>query len=201
MDLFFLRVDSFLIWFFRLVEIPILGYYLGTAVLCLICAVLGRLTLILGSRVNTEYLAKDNKEMVHMHNLSLYALLGRDKNAYRSCNKMANEAFGKVFFAQVALGASSLWPLPFALAWMQSRFGQVEFLSPVALPGIGNTVGFMFTFFPIFVLTYILHARFWRWWAALPLRKKATDDTPTGFSDDERLLSLKELTEPVRTGS
>lgn len=201
MEALYLGADSILIWFFRIVDPPILGYFTGTAVLCLLCAILGRLTLIMGSRINSEYLARDNNNMVHMHNLSLYALLSRDKNAYRSCNKEANEAFGKVFFAQVALGASSLWPAPFALAWMQSRFGHVEFVLPFALPGIGDTVGYMFTFFPVFVLTHILYARFCRWWTRLPFLKERAEKRPHGFPEEEKLLSLKELTDPVRADS
>jgi hypothetical protein len=194
MNSFFLWADSFLIWFFRIVDIPILGYYLGTAVVCLICAALGRFTLILGSRVNEEFLSRDHKNMVRMHNLSLWALLSKDKNAYRSCNKEANEAFGKVFFSQVALGASSLWPVPFALAWMQYRFGMVEFSLPLSLPGVGDSVGFMFTFFPISVLVYLMYARFWRWWSNLPFASSHASGPKFSDFGDEKLLSLHELT-------
>ena len=198
MNSFFLTVDSFLIWFFRTSDVPILGYYIGTAVVCLICVVLGRLTLILGSRINEQFLSRDHKEMVRMHNLSLYALLSKDKGSYRSCNKEANDAFGKVFFSQVGLGASSLWPVPFALAWMQFRFGMVEFPLPVALPGLGESVGFMFTFFPIFVMTYWQYARLCRWWDD---RRASSSGSQQVVADDEKLLNLKDLTAPAQSGA
>ncbi len=197
MNSFFLTVDSFLIWFFRTSDVPILGYYIGTAVVCLICVVLGRLTLILGSRINEQFLSRDHKEMVRMHNLSLYALLSKDKGSYRSCNKEANDAFGKVFFSQVGLGASSLWPVPFALAWMQFRFGMVDFPLPVALPGLGESVGFMFTFFPIFVLTYLQYARLCRWWDD---RRASSSGSHHADADDEKILNLKDLTAPAQSG-
>jgi hypothetical protein len=182
-------MDSFLIWFFRISDIPIIGYYVGTAVVCLICVIIGRLTLITGSRINALYLGRDHQKMIRMHNLSLHALLCRDKQSYQSCNKEANEAFGKMFFSQIALGASSLWVVPFALVWMQSRFGRVLFDLPFSLPGLENSVGFMFTFFPILVLTYLLYARICHWRAGV-------QHPPKNFIEfnEEKLLTLDELT-------
>jgi len=69
---------------------------------------------------------------------------------------VANDAFGKVFFSQVALSISSLWPIPFAAGWLQTRFQDVSFPLPVSLPVVGDQVGFMFTFLPIYILVYIL---------------------------------------------
>lgn len=195
MNTLYTTMDSFLIWFYRLTDIPILGYYLGTAVLCLICVVLGRLTLGISCKFNQKELEQYNRSMVRMHNLSLFALLARNKQAYKSCNKEANEAFGKVFFAQVALGSSSLWPVPFALAWMQSRFGQVSFELPLPLPLIGNSVGFMFTFFPIFVLVFMIFGRVYRWFLSF---RPATNAADVREDNSERLLSLNELTSVSR---
>jgi hypothetical protein len=45
---------------------------------------------------------------------------------------------------------AAIWPLPFALAWMQIRFGKVDFV----LPWIDISVGYQFTFFPIYILIY-----------------------------------------------
>ena len=194
MNSFFLWMDSNLIWFFRIIDIPILGYYLGTSVVCLFCVMLGRLTLIMGSRINEKHLVHDHQNMVHMHNLSLYALVNKDKTAYQSCNKEANDAFGKVFFSQIALGASSLWPVPFALAWMQYRFGTVIFDLPFFLPGIGDTVGFMFTFFPILILTYIACGRICNLRANPGILKNNPIHANVLELKEEKLLSLKELT-------
>ena len=151
--------DSAFIYFFRLPEIPILGYYLGCAVLSLACVVVGQLTIAAAFFWNKKFIDADNREMVHMHNLSVRALLAKDKKAYKSCNKAANDAFGKVFFSQIALSVSSLWPIAFAAGWMQTRFQDVTFALPVSLPVVGDQVGFMFTFLPIYILVYILFGR------------------------------------------
>lgn len=153
---FFQYIDPALIFFFRIGSLPILGYYLGCAVLGLICVVLGQLTIALAFRMNQRFIDRDNREMVRMHNSSVKALMVRDKAAYKNCNKAANDAFGKVFFSQIALSVSGLWPLPFAMGWMQSRFLDVQFPLPFTLPVIGDQVGFMFTFLPIYVLMFIL---------------------------------------------
>jgi hypothetical protein len=148
--------DSAAIFFFRLPEIPILGYYLGCAVLSLVCVVMGQITIAIAFFWNKKFIDADNQEMVRMHNLSVRALLYKDKQAYKSCNKVANDAFGKVFFSQIALSISALWPVAFAAGWMQTRFQDVTFNLPIALPVVGDHVGFMFTFLPIYILVYIL---------------------------------------------
>ena len=150
------RLDGAAIFFFRLPEIPILGYYLGCAVLSLVCVVVGQITIAIAFFWNKKFIDADNHEMVRMHNLSVRALLSKNKQAYKSCNKAANDAFGKVFFSQIALSVSALWPVAFAAGWMQTRFQDVTFKLPVALPVIGDHVGFMFTFLPIYILVYIL---------------------------------------------
>ena len=149
-------LDSAAIFFFRLPEIPILGYYLGCAVLSLVCVMVGQLTIAIAFFWNKKFIDADNREMVRMHNLSVRALLAKDKGAYKVTNKAANDAFGKVFFSQVALSVSSLWPVAFAAGWLQTRFQAVTFPLPISLPVIGDQVGFMFTFLPIYVLVYIL---------------------------------------------
>lgn len=152
-------LDIAFIFFFRVPEIPIAGYYLGCVVLCLVCVVAGQITIAIAFFWNQAFIDRDNQEMVHMHNLSVRALLAKDKKAYTSCNKVANDAFGKVFFSQIALSISSLWPIPFALSWMQTRFQNVTFPLPVSLPVIGDEVGFLFTFLPIYILVYILFGK------------------------------------------
>jgi hypothetical protein len=149
-------LDTAFIFFFRLPELPIIGYYLGCAVLSLACVVVGQITIAIAFFWNQKFIDRDNQEMVRMHNLSVKALLSKDKRAYKSCNKVANDAFGKVFFSQIALSVSSLWPIAFAAGWLQDRFQDVSFPLPISLPVIGGQVGFMFTFLPIYILVYIL---------------------------------------------
>ena len=151
-----LMLDSALIFFFRLPDIAILGYYLGCFILSVICVVLGQITIAVAFFWNQKFIDRDNREMVRMHNLSVRALMLKDKQAYKKCNKVANDAFGKVFFSQIALSISSLWPVPFAAGWLQTRFQDVAFELPVSLPWIGDQVGYLFTFLPIYILAYIL---------------------------------------------
>ncbi|MDM8548578.1 hypothetical protein QUF72_00815 [Desulfobacterales bacterium HSG2] len=152
-------IDSFLIYFYRIPEIPIVGYFLGTSVLALICVVVGQITVYAAFMLNKKRIGSDNKEMIRMHNLSMHALAAKDKAAYKACNKEANEAFGKYFFGQIAIGISSLWPVPFALGWMQTRFAEVEFLLPLHVPLIGESVGYTFTFIPLYILIHILFGK------------------------------------------
>ncbi len=155
----YLFVDRFLIFFFRLTGITFLDYYIGCAVVALISVILGQLTLAVAFLWNQRFIDRDNQQVVRMHNLSMKALVSKDKSAFKKINKEANDAFGKLFFSQIALAASSLWPIALAAGWMQTRFLNVEFALPVSLPWIGDQVGYMFTFLPIYVLMYILFGK------------------------------------------
>ena len=152
-------LDSVLIFFYRIPDVPIAGYLLGTFVLALFCVVIGQLTISVAFLTNRRRIDADNRNMVRMQNLSVKALAAKNKGAYKAFNKEANEAFGKVFFMQIALAAASLWPVPFALAWMQTRFSGVEFPLPFTLPMLGGSVGYTFSFFPILILAFILFGK------------------------------------------
>jgi len=191
-------VDAFLISFYRLIDIPILGYYLGTAILGLICVLIGQMTYCWAYRHNHRFFNTDNREMVRMHNLSIKALGAKNKNAYKNCNKQANDAFGKYFFAQVAIGISSLWPVPFALGWMQARFAEVDFTLPVSIPGFGSSVGFMFTFLPIYILVYMLFGKMKH---HLPYFSSFDNWRKKNQTDTEEMMSFTDLSRPKETGS
>ena len=145
-------LDPLLIFFYRWPDNPVAGFFLGTFFLCLLCVIIGEITIIGLYRLNRNYYRKLKKETVRMHNLSIKAILAKDKESYRACNRQANEAFGRFFFAQMGLGASGLWALPFALGWMSQRFQDVSLDLIFPLPGIGNAMGYI----PIFILSYIL---------------------------------------------
>lgn len=147
-DTILLLVDPFLIFPFRITDISLLGFYIGTFALALNCVLLGRVTILGIMRINRTHYGKLEKETVHMHNLSVKAILAKDKDSYRACNKEANEAFGKYFFSQVGLGASLLWPIPFALHWMNMRFQWVSFPLPFGTASLNYAA--------IFILLYIL---------------------------------------------
>ncbi|MEZ4524523.1 MAG: hypothetical protein R2941_01195 [Desulfobacterales bacterium] len=147
MDSFLLQLDPFLIFPFRITEISLLGFYIGTFALALNCVLLGRLTIQGIMRLNRAYYGKLEKETVRMHNLSVKAILAKDKESYRACNKGANEAFGKYFFSQIAMGASLLWPIPFALQWMSTRFQGISFPLPFGTASLNYAA--------VFILLYI----------------------------------------------
>ena len=98
-----------------------------TIPMIVVCVLLGDLTFNLAVRADRKHIAKITGETVKRNNQSIDALQASDADAYRSFNKMANDAFGRMFFLQIALSAASLWPIPFALAWMQYRFFGVDF--------------------------------------------------------------------------
>ncbi len=152
-------LDSFLIAPFRVFEIPIVGFYFGTFILCLWCILLGELTFRMATVVNRAYINKLRAEAVKMHNLSVKAIVVKDKENYRACNKQANEAFGKYFFNMITHGAAFLWPVPFALGWMATRFSQVEFELGFSLPIIGDTLGFAAVLICMYILCRILWGR------------------------------------------
>ncbi|WP_319521570.1 hypothetical protein [uncultured Desulfosarcina sp.] len=191
-------IDGFLISFYRLTEVPIFGYYIGTGVVCLICVIIGQMTYCWAYRRNHRFFSTDSREMVHMHNLSIRALGAKNKSAYKSCNKQANDAFGKYFFAQVAIGISSLWPVPFALGWMQDRFGGVEFALPIPLPAFGSSVGFLFTFFPIYVLMYILFGKIKN---KLPYFSSFEQWRLESHEEAEEMMSFSDLAGPKEPNS
>jgi len=183
-------LDSFFIYFYRLNSEPILGYYIGTFTLCLICVILGEITASLVFKFNQSYIEQDNRTMIKMHNLSLYALKAKDKTSFKACNEEANEAFGKVFFTQITLALSSLWPVPFAIAWMETRFGEVPFALPFRIFLIGDSVGYLFTFIPIYILTRLLFGRAQHWFPFFKKNKKLFDSSA---EESEKLLSFADV--------
>ena len=146
-----LFIDRFLISLYRLTGIAIVDYFIGTTIVSFLCVLIGHATYLWVYRQNHHYLLISEDKMVQMHTLSIDALRAKDKDTYISYNKLANDAFGKYFFAQIATGMAAIWPLPFALSWMQMRFGKVDF----TLPWVDFPVGYQFTFFPIYILVHL----------------------------------------------
>jgi hypothetical protein len=152
---FYFYLDALLIAPYRFFEIPEVGFFFGTFILCVWCILLGELTFRVVARANSIHMNKIRADAVKMHNLSIQAIAGKDKESYRSCNKQANEAFGKYFFNMITQGAAYLWPLPFALAWMATRFSQIEFELLFPLPIMGDTLGFAAVPVNLYILTRI----------------------------------------------
>jgi hypothetical protein len=156
-------IDQFLIAPYRWPEDPMLGWWLGTLILALWSTLSGRATMALVMRVNLRHVKEGLKETSLRHTQSMNALKAGDKESYKAINKLANEAYGKTFFLQVAMAAASLWPVPLALGWLQLRFSEVRFPLPLDIPLMRNGVGYAFVFIPLYILVRILVAKVVNW--------------------------------------
>lgn len=184
-----LWLDLVLITPYRIFDNPVAGFYFGTFVLCVWCTILGEITFRLASRVNKAYIRSLQSAMTRMHNLSIKALLLKDKDNFQACNKEANEAFGKYFFNMLTLGAAVLWPIPFALAWMNTRFGNIEFELLFYIPFLGKSVGFPAIMIPLYILCRILWAKLKRRFPVLLFKRGSDPDD----QDREEMISMKEV--------
>ena len=149
-------IDQFLIAPYRWPNNPMMGWWLGTLILVLWSTLSGRATMALVMRMNLRHVQDGLAETSLRHTQSMNALKAGDKESYKAINKLANEAYGKTFFLQVAMAAASLWPIPLALGWLQLRFSDVRFPLPLDLPLVGNSVGYAFVFIPLYILVRIL---------------------------------------------
>ena len=139
------------------------GWWLGTFMLALWATLLGRLTMALVMRVNLRHVQEGLAETSLRHTQSMNALKAGDKASYKAINNLANEAYGKTFFLQVAMAAASLWPIPLALGWLQLRFSDVRFPLPLQIPIVSDGVGYAFVFIPLYILVRILTAKAVNW--------------------------------------
>jgi hypothetical protein len=150
-------IDPFLISFFRLSDSPMTGFLTGTFCLCMSCVVLGELSISAAIRLNRGHLQALKHEVSQKETLSMQAYAAEDRSSYKVLNKAANDAWGRYFFTMAAYSAGMLWPVPFALGWMQTRFQSVEF--ELVRPFnrlIGDSVGYSFIFIPMYILARIV---------------------------------------------
>ena len=118
----YLWLDSYLIWFYRLTGSAEVNFLLGTLALAVHSLLVGEFTTWLASLLVRRHFAAGSRRSQEIPGSVLEALKAGDRPAYEAANQLANEAFGKSFFMQVALSATFLWPIFLALAWMQQRF-------------------------------------------------------------------------------
>lgn len=181
-------IDSLLIAPYRLFGNPVAGFYCGTLVLALASLACGRLSQDLVWLFNKSHYEKEETEMTRMHNLSVAAIESGDKTAYKATNKQANEAFGKAFFAGAALFSVSIWPIPFALAWMSIRFAEVDVpLWP------GHTVRYNAVFLGIYILARLAMTNQWQ---RLPLFCRIAAKRKEALAKRPRLRHWTELGKP-----
>ena len=148
-------LDPFLIVLYRLTGNPMAVYFLGTFLLALLAVVVGEFTISIVFKVNKAHLDRLNVRVEKMKRLSSEALAIGDQEGYKACNKEGNDAFGQLFFNKFGLSAASLWPIFFALAWMQERFAEIG----LPLPWIGWEINYFFFFLMCYILARILFGR------------------------------------------
>ncbi len=156
MESFFIAIDPGLIWAYRLIPEPICGYFLGTFILALGAVLVGEYSVSVAIWLNQKHTQKLNNALVRWNDLSVRAVEAGDSPSYHQFNREANQVFGKIFFTNIAYSAGMLWPAPFVLSWMDLRFGQVDFPLPGEVFGLGDSVGYSFTFILLYILAYIL---------------------------------------------
>jgi hypothetical protein len=157
-------IDACFIAFYRLSGIAFLDYVIGTLCVSLVAVVVGEISVSLAIRFNKKYNDRMGAEIDRVEKLSIAAYEAGDKEGYRALNKEATDAWGKHFFTMAAYSAGILWPIPFVLQWMQWRFADVTF--PIAFPFsmmFEDGVGYLFTFFPIYILARIIFKRMRPW--------------------------------------
>lgn len=150
-----LVLDPWLIKPFRWPESPLAGYFLGIFILGLICVLLGDVAAILVSRLNRKVYGGYIKDMVHHHEMSIEAAKTGNKAHFKAVNRQAHESFGRYFFSQAAVFTASIWPLPFALAWLDMRFRDAL----VRLPFLDYDANYVFFFIPLYIVARLIYSR------------------------------------------
>jgi hypothetical protein len=148
-------LDPFLIPLYRLTGYPLADYFLGTFFLAFLTVLVGEVTISLVFQVNRKHLEVLNERVERMNHLSGRALERGDEKSYRAVNKEGNEAFGRLFFNKFGLSAATLWPIFFALAWMQDRFAAIS----LPLPFLGWGVNYLALFILCYIIARILFNR------------------------------------------
>ncbi|MEE4265627.1 MAG: hypothetical protein V2I56_23275 [Desulfobacteraceae bacterium] len=150
------QIDGFLIFFYRLTGYAFVDYIIGTICLAFFCVVIGEISVSLALKFNRRYFDEMNEEMVAKERMSMQAYKAGDMAGYKGLNKQATDVWGRRFFTMVGYSAGILWPIPFAMGWMQTRFSAVNFDLAFPLSLIfGKSVGYIFTFIPIYILCRI----------------------------------------------
>ncbi|MBU4533961.1 MAG: hypothetical protein KJ650_10105 [Firmicutes bacterium] len=147
-----MSLDKVLIVLYRITGNPVLDFFVGTFLLAFATVVIGEFTASIAYRLNRKHLGSLNNRMVDMNNASITALKAGEKEQFKATNKQANDAFGRVFFNAIALSAAFLWPIFFALTWMQWRFMDIKFYVPFT----GVAANYVVVFLICYVLGRIL---------------------------------------------
>lgn len=155
----FFWVDLFLITPFRIPgyqNIPIWSMWLGSSVLAFYCIIIGETIGAVLFLIHRRYYLGLQDKMTRYHNISVDALHSGNKEVYLAANKLANDDFGKNFFAQASISMSTLLPVPFALGWMAQRFEDIVIYR---IPGTEISLGYVFVLLSAYIVIRILFSR------------------------------------------
>ncbi|MFV0350031.1 MAG: hypothetical protein ACK5JO_15770 [Halodesulfovibrio sp.] len=188
----YLTADAFFIAPYRWFSSAELGMWVGTSILSIWAIIAGELALTFIYLTNRAYYASLNTKMVRMHNLSIAAIQCKDKESFKATNKWANEYFGKMFFSHAALFAVSIWPLPFALGWMQTRF---EGITIHTVPYFETPLGYQFVMLTCYI---VLRLTFSKVRKHVPLLKRVDRMRKEDSDSAGKMRSWAELGAPVR---
>ena len=155
----FTLLDPWLIAPYRWVTPPEAGFFLGTALLALQCVLLGDAAMLGVMTLNRKRLNELQHEMDHHHHLSEKALQMGDKESYKAVNKQGLDAFGHSFSLGAAIFCVSIWPLPFALGWMQGRFSEASPRLPFHIPFVGDEPTYLFYFLLLYIIARVTYKR------------------------------------------
>lgn len=189
----YLYLDPYLIWFYRLSGSAELNFLLGTLALAVLSLLVGEFTSFLASFIVRRHFEQVTGEAKRYQDLSMEALKAGDRPSYEAANKLANEAFGKSFYSQVALSATFVWPIFFALGWMQHRFLDVVF----PLPLIGFSLGYIGVFLILYITAYFVLKPVKR---RMPYYRRIKELTDASGRSARNLKSFGNLLPPVAAG-
>jgi hypothetical protein len=144
--------DPVFIWFYRITGYATADFVIGTLALAFLAVALGEASLRLVFLIARRPLDEAAAEARKYQNLSMDALAVGDRPSYEAANKLANDAFSKTFFTQVAQSGAFLWPVCVALAWMGYRFADLAFPLPVGHISLGYIGAFILLYIPAYFL-------------------------------------------------
>ena len=145
-------IDPVFIWFYRITGCAAVDFIIGTLVLAFLAVALGEVTLRLVLLVARRPLDQAAAEARKYQDLSMAALAAGDRQSYEAANRLANDAFSKTFFTQIAQSGAFLWPVCVALAWMGHRFADLAFPLPVGHISLGYIGVFILLYIPAYFL-------------------------------------------------
>lgn len=155
----FLYLDPVLIWFYRITGYAHVDFVFGTLVMALLAIILGEASMALAFCFSKRPFEQAAAKAHKYQKLSMDALAAGDRLSYEAANKLANEAFNKTFFMQIAQSGAFLWPIGVVLTWMGYRFADLAF----PIPLVHISLGYIGIFILLYIPLYLLFRRVKRW--------------------------------------